>query len=86
MAAHQAEYELQQHAKRLLNDDGLKRVLKVIKEQAFAEWCHSSEAAVDYREQRHALFRGIGRLESQIKALADGARLDERKAEAAKRK
>lgn len=61
-------------------------ILKKLKADALRDWANTDSAAQDKREELYRDIQAIGRLENTMRALADAVLMEQRKADALRRR
>lgn len=61
-------------------------ILKKLKADALRDWANTDSAAQEKREELYRDIRAVARLENTMRALADAATMEARKADAARRR
>lgn len=73
------------HARVLLEDQGFKALMSELKAESLVAFVDSTSGDAEKREEIYRDMQAIGRIEARLKALADGAAVDERKIKAAEK-
>lgn len=70
-------------AKSLQNSEGFKQIMRSMKTETLKEWANTASSDEGKREELYRDIQAVGRFETRLQQIIDGAKIDQRKSDAA---
>jgi len=74
---------LAEFAKTLQNSEGFKQIMRFLKTENLKDWANTNSGDADKREELYRDIQALGRFETRLQQIIDGAAIDQRKSDAA---